>query len=403
MLIMISSMNQKFSKTDEFIFCSFVPTGLEDYVTYFVNNFNNFTYLKWKFPHGKGNIYSALITYRDQKHISEEKLYSLPTFQAKAWYFLFLPINYLIYFMQAAFLLNRREGNRKRVFMGINYFCALCGIVLKKMGRVDFVIYRVMDFFPLPPSGPYRFLNRVFYMLDKFCLKNSDSIWFTTEGHIVGREKYGYFDRKKSHYQMIPLGLDLNKFVSRPIDENSRHSLVYCGVVSKYHMIDLLFEVVSELKKDFPGITLNLIGSGPDEDYFKNLSKEMGLEGNIVFHGFMEEGEKFRNIMAANALGIALYRDEENFMKYTEPAKVKYYLSFGVPAVISDVPVIAKELQEKKVSFAVHNNKEEIAVVIKNFISNPQLQNEYKKNIQEFVKTIDINRLLDQNFENIFK
>ena len=331
-------------KKPRLIFCSFVPVGLEDYVQYFISNFSNFTYLKWKFPHSRGSIKSSLTNYSDGQKIKERYLLSFVPFQKKYMYFFSLPLNYLIYLQQALSSFWRRKDRDTTVFVGENYFCTFCGILLKKAGRVDFVIYRVMDFFPLPPSGLYRYLNRFFYVIDKFCLKNSDYIWFTTEGHIVGREKYRYFNRDEYCYKIIPLGIDSRKFISKPISEKNKYSLVYCGVISRYHMLDLLFEVIQDLKEDFSEIQLNLVGSGPDETYFKELSKKMNLQDNIVFHGFVEEGDRFKEIMANNILGIAFYRNEENFMKYTEPAKVKYYLSFGVPALVSKVPLIANEL-----------------------------------------------------------
>ena len=287
--------------------------------------------------------------------------------------------------------------------MGENYFCTFCGILLKKVGRVDVVIYRVMDFFPLPPGGLYRYLNRFFYVIDNFCLKNSDYIWFTTEGHIVGREKYGYFSRDEYKYRIIPLGLDSHKFISKPINEKNRYSLVYCGVISRYHMLDLLFEIIQDLKKDFANIQLNLIGSGPDETYFKELAKKMNLQDNILFHGFVEEGDRFKELMANNILGIAFYRNEENFMKYTEPAKVKHYLSFGVPALVSKVPLIASELDKKRICFAVNNEKKEIVKIVKRYILDSDLQQEYKANIREYVKTVDINKLLDDTIYATFK
>jgi len=391
------------NKEVHLIFCSFVPVGLEDYIQYFINNFDEFTYLKWKFPHSKGSIKSSLIKYKNGKKIEENNLFSAASFQDKYLYFLLLPFNYLIYMYQALASFWRRKNRTQPIFIGVNYFCTFCGILLKRMGKVDVVIYRVMDFFPLPPKGIYRYLNRFFYIIDKFCLKNSDYIWFTTEGHIVGREKYGYFNRNRYDYKIIPLGLDTSKFVSKPINEQNRYSLVYCGVISRYHMLDLLFEVIQDLKKDFSNIRLNLIGSGPDEAYFKELAKKMDLQDNIIFHGFVEEGDRFTTLMSDNILGIAFYRNEENFMKYTEPAKVKYYLSFGVPAIVSRVPLIANELDEKRVGFAVNNEKEEIVGIIKRFISDPKLQKEYKANIREYVKTIDVNKLLDNTVRITFE
>jgi len=390
-------MNQK----NHLIFCSFVPVGLEDYVSYFINHFDEFTYLHWKFPHSKSTIKSALIYYKSGHKIWQKDIFSLPTLKYKLLYFLSLPFHYLIYFWQAQNLLWKKSDQKKRIFIGVNYFCTFCGIILKKLKRVDLVYYRVMDFFPLPPSGIYRYLNRIFYIIDQFCLKNADDIWFTTEGHIIGREKYGYFNRKKQGYKIIPLGVNPKKFISRPINNSNRWSLVYCGVISKYHLLDLLFKVIWELKKEFKNIKLNLIGSGPDEDYFKKLARQLNLEKNIIFHGFVEEGERLTELMANNILGIALYKDEENFMKYTEPAKVKHYLSFGVPAVVSRVPRIAEELAKEKVCFAVDNKKEKILELTRRFILDAKLQNKYKDNIKKFVKTIDSNELLDHILETL--
>jgi len=382
-------------------FCSFAPVGLEDYIDYFSSNFNEFVYLKWRFPHSlnKKN-YSCVSEYKEGKIISEKKLFSFSCAWNKFFYFLFLPVNYFVFFLQSLRYVRRRKD--KTVFVGINYFCAFCGIILKKLGRVDFVIYRVMDFFPLPPSGIYRYLNQIFYVFDKFCLNNSDSIWFTTEGHIIGREKYGYFNRKDFNYQLIPLGINVEKFTSLSVSNIKKHSLVYCGVVSKYHLLDLIFESLELLKKDFPDVCLNIIGTGPDEKYYRKMAVDKQLEKNIIFHGFVGEGEHFTEIMANNILGFALYKDEENFMKYTEPAKLKYYLSFGVPAVVSRVPVIADEINEKKVGFAVSNNKDEVAAVIKKYILDDKMQFEYKNNIKAFVKSVDIDKLLDNAFECTF-
>ena len=106
--------------------------------------------------------------------------------------------------------------------------------------------------------------------------------------------------------------------------------------------------------------------------------------------------------MADNSLGIALYKDEENYMKYTEPAKVKYYLNFGVPPIVSDVPKIARELDREKVAFCVKNDLKDIAGIISKFFNDKEMQKQYKKNISEFVKNIDVNFLLEKNLEETF-
>jgi hypothetical protein len=78
-------------------------------------------------------------------------------------------------------------------------------------------------------------------------------------------------------------------------------------------------------------------------------------------------------------------------------------LSFGVPALVSKVPLIAYELDQKRVCFAVNNEKEEIVKIVKRFILDPALQQEYKANIREYVKTVDINKLLANTITATFK
>jgi glycosyltransferase involved in cell wall biosynthesis len=201
---------------------------------------------------------------------------------------------------------------------------------------------------------------------------------------------------------MVPLAINLSKFTQKSVTTVDRYSLVYCGNISRYHMLELLFEVIGNLRKVFPEVKLNIVGSGQDEDYFRKLSIDMNLQENVVFHGFIEEGERFSDVISNNCLGIALYKDDENFIKYTEPAKVKTYLSFGVPVVVSKVPDIAEEIQCLKVGFAVRNNRDEIVAIISEYFNDRRMQALYRKNVREYVKTLDVNQLLQITFEKTF-
>ncbi len=379
----------------QFVFNSFSPTGLDDYERFYASYFSDFVALVWKFPHSKGKHSSRLSVYSAGKKLEERALPSLKV-RSGAAYFLTLPFHYLLYLLQALTKLPRREPGVVRIYMGINYFCALCGIVLKKLGKADHVVYRVMDFFPTPDRGAYRYLMWIFYAIDRFCLSRADEVWFTTEGHIIGREKYGYYDRNKARYSMIPLGVDTSRYVCMPLNERRPNSLVYVGVVSRYHLVDLLFDVVARLVPEFPDVGLDMIGSGPDLDFFREEAARRGLRDRIVFRGFMDEGEAFTHIVAGSLLGIAFYRDEEGFMKYTEPAKVKYYLNYGVPAVVSRVPRIASELETEGVAFACENDAEIVAAVIRRFFSDREAAQKTIDAIGRYIRKVDINTMLTE-------
>lgn len=392
-------------KKIRFIFCSFVPVGLDDYADYMRNRFGDFVYLKWRFHFiDKKRISSSIQIFNKGKLLKEKKLFSFPKINNKTLYFLALPLVYLLYLFQAIKnMIGIRKKHETVIFMGVNYFCTLCGIILKSLSVVDFVIYRVTDFFPLPKSGVYRILNRIFYQLDKISLKYSDAIWFTTNGHIEGREKYGYFKRDNYYYETIPLGLRLDSLISLPLTEVKPHSIVYCGVISRYHLFDMLFNTLKDLKVKYPDIQLNIIGSGPDEMFYKELTTKMNLAENIKFHGFIEDNKMFAKSIAENLIGVALYRDEEDFMKYTEPAKVKTYLGCGVPVIVSNVPRITEEIFQNRVGFSIKNSVNELYNTIECFFNDEEMQKEYRNNIDGYIRRFDIDSLLDRTFNRTFK
>jgi hypothetical protein len=75
---------------------------------------------------------------------------------------------------------------------------------------------------------------------------------------------------------------------------------------------------------------------------------------------------------------------------------------FGLPVIVSKVPPIAMELDQKKVCFAVNNDKEEIVYLIKKFVQDIDLQEEYIMNICNYIKTVDINKLLNTALRKTF-
>lgn len=385
-----------------FIFCSFVPVGLEDYVEYIQRNFTDFVYFKWRFHFvDSKKISSSRQIFNEGKLINEKKMLSLPKINNKFFYFLSLPIVYLVYLFQGIKnLIGIRTKDKIVVFMGINYFCTLCGIILKYLGAVNFVIYRVMDFFPMPKKGAYRIYNRIFYILDRIAIKFSNAIWFTTIGHIEGREEYGYFDRREHYYEIIPLGIRQGNSI---LSNAKQHSIIYCGNISKYHLLDMLFSAVKNLRARYPDIHLNIVGSGPDEVFYKDLIIKMDLGKNIYFHGFIKDDKVFGETIAENSIGIALYRGEEDFMKYTEPAKVKTYLGYGVPVIVSNIPPIAEDIAQNRVGFSIKNSVDELCSTLEYFFNNKEIQDEYRKNIDNYIKRFDINEILDKSFTNTFK
>ena len=88
---------------------------------------------------------------------------------------------------------------------------------------------------------------------------------------------------KTDNIVTIPPGVDRNIF--RPGKKTDNPSIVYFGGMRKYKRPQeclYLLKALLEIRND---VKLYIVGSGPEEEAIKNLSKKLGLENEVQFTG----------------------------------------------------------------------------------------------------------------------
>lgn len=75
----------------------------------------------------------------------------------------------------------------------------------------------------------------------------------------------------------------------RPPDRAQRINLLNVGRLSPEKGQDLLLRAVACLSPEFPGLRLHFAGVGPMETALRLMSRDLGLESRVVFHGFIED------------------------------------------------------------------------------------------------------------------
>lgn len=86
-------------------------------------------------------------------------------------------------------------------------------------------------------------------------------------------------------------GIDLDRFLCAEPIENKDKIIIFCCARARIHKgIPTLIKAVGLLKHqhNFNNFILEYAGSGPDLGYFKSMSKELGLDDVIVFHGHLD-------------------------------------------------------------------------------------------------------------------
>jgi glycosyltransferase involved in cell wall biosynthesis len=275
-------------------------------------------------------------------------------------------------------------------FIGYNNLNAFAGVVLKKLKKVEKVVYAVIDYTPKRFNN--KFLNRIYHWLDHFCIRYADETWNLHEKAMnQARKKFWNFNSYKySKQKNVPMGF-WGKRIQKKQNFNTS-SLVFMGHIIKQQGVQYVIKAVPKIIEIIPDFKFNIIGAGPYLNTLKNLTNELGLQKNVIFKGFVKDHKNVEEIISSSALAIALYEKgnpETNFTYYTDPGKIKAYLGSGLPILLSDVPPIARELEKYKCGKIIKHDPDSIADAVITFLKNSEILNQYRKNVKNYASRFD--------------
>jgi 1,2-diacylglycerol 3-alpha-glucosyltransferase len=112
----------------------------------------------------------------------------------------------------------------------------------------------------------------------------------------IEQEILGHGIRTKAH-TVIPTGV--NRSVYRPENRDpsvlsaygleGKRVILHVGRLSLEKRLDVVLRAMRELAPQEPDLRLLVMGSGPAEDDYKRMTRELGVEDRIVFAGFVPE------------------------------------------------------------------------------------------------------------------
>lgn len=280
------------------------------------------------------------------------------------------------------------------VFVGYDRLNASVGILLKRIGRAKKVIYFSPDWSENRFSNPL--LNNIFQWFDYFCVKYADLIWNSSaimpiDLMMKEREKKGYPKKWRSKQIQVPDGTDPVEKV--PFNKIKRYQIGFVGHLKKGMGLELLVSAFPEIIKHIPQAKVLIIGSGPIEEELREKAK--GL--NIEFTGFMGDISQVYRQLAKCAIAIAPY-EKNTISQYTDPGKVKNYLSVNLPVIITKVPQVAFEIEREKCGIAINCDKDELIKAIVKLLKDEELLKLYRKNARKLAKKYSWDNVFDRAF-----
>jgi glycosyltransferase involved in cell wall biosynthesis len=250
-------------------------------------------------------------------------------------------------------------------------------LLLRRLGLVDHVVYYSIDYYPAK-----NFLNKIFIRMDSICFRNADVVW-NLSSPIMNARHSNLGIVRASKETIVPLSYPAKVLTIRAMSDIERWSISYAGVIDELHGLQLLFEALPEVLEHLPNVILRIVGLGPYSDHLKLLTKKLGLEQHVIFHGFLQQPDML-DLLSRCAIGIAPFVPvPENNATYSDSGKPKLYAFCGLPVIITKV-YSGFLVASNKAGILVDYNVRELAKAIVSLLNDEQRLNQFRQKARDY-------------------
>jgi len=188
---------------------------------------------------------------------------------------------------------------------------------------------------------------------------------------------------------------DLESVSGRPRVFNKH--IITVGRLIRLKKIDIIMKVVKELSEKFPGISLSIVGEGPEKGNLQRLSKELEIDKQVEFHGRVNHDETIKLLQESDLL--VLNSVSEGF-----PHTVIEAMVCRVPLVATSVKGVKEVIDDGKTGLLASSD-DELRIKIAQLINDEGLRKKLATNALTLVKqkfTWEVNLpLLEKELETV--
>jgi len=222
----------------------------------------------------------------------------------------------------------------------------------------------------------------LFLLNSRFILTPSE----TTKKDILEVKK-----NKSSKIFVVPNGIEISKYKC----DKKENIGVYVGRLVFYKNVDFLIRMIRFVVNREKEFKLIIIGSGPELEKLKRLSKSYGVEKNVIFKGNISEEEKLELLSKAK---LFLFPSSlEGF-----GISVIEAMACGDVVIVNDVEPLNKVVKDSKNGFALPLSEKKWAIQILKILRNEKLRKVIEKNAIKTARKYDIKKTSKQ-VEKIYK
>ena len=231
------------------------------------------------------------------------------------------------------------------------------------------------------------------YLIEKITLKLPDLIIANSEKIKDDLTSVGVDTNK---IKVSPNGIDYQR-ISEISPKNEELDILYAGRLIEHKNVDVLIKAINIVKKEIPDIKCGVIGDGPERERLERLSKDLGLENNVKFFGFLERSEDVLAYMKSSKVFVLPSTREGS------PVTAVEANACGLPIITVDHPNngTVSLIEERENGFICELNEESMAEKIVLLLADESLRSQMSKRSVEHAKRYDWN-VITRDLEKIY-
>ncbi len=185
---------------------------------------------------------------------------------------------------------------------------------------------------------------------------------------------------KESKDRLINLGVPEDKItvVSNSVDsdyfDNNKNNKIslntsqedtiisYTGTFGTHRGLDIAIRAMAKVVKSNKNVKLLLVGDGPNKSNLEKLVKELNLQDNVIFTGFVDQ-KYLPAYVSKSDIGLILHTSNPH-TNSTIPHKLFEYMYMKKPVIVTDVKPLKRIVSEEKCGLVVKYDASEVAEAI---------------------------------------
>lgn len=264
------------------------------------------------------------------------------------------------------------------LFIGMESLNALLGVLLRRLGVVDEVVYCCLDYMLRRLANPV--MNGISRELDSASARRSNFVWNIHPEVEAARNKHNP-GINAAPQLFVPVACPAPRYEEG--DTPLSNDVVYLG--SWYAPVgpDLLVRAFNRVVQAVPDSTLYIIGDGPLRRAIEGQVGKGLISGHVRVYGPLQDDEADRIISRARvAVAPYVVSGPDSQFTYAESSKGKLYLAYGVPIVVTKQTALGALVGERRAGLAVDCTVEEIGDAITSILTDEELHYELHRNAQ---------------------